>query len=245
MLVAAQNYRDELKSSLINCWYKDKYIHYFSGEYNELSLPNNAFWKRDFVHLSKDGEVDGYFCYDYNDMDKCIRNIGLISFVDNGSLLVKDVLEHIKVLFSKGAQRLEFSAFIDNPATKIYDKLIKRYGGKVVGELHRTDYYDGNYHDRKIYEILREDYFTAINGQIGPYVILFISEHKTDINNFINHILQDKLLSPNLESISILNRDEHTNQISLRVTFSIYPKNLINYLETNNFLNWELLNTIN
>jgi hypothetical protein len=245
MLVAAQNYRNELKSCLVNCWYKDKYIHYFSGEYNEFTVPDNALWRRDFVHLSKEGKVDGYFSYDYNDMDKCIRNIGLISFVDNGGLLVKNVLEHIKTLFMKGAQRLEFSAFIDNPATKIYDRLIKRYGGKVVGELHRTYYYDGIYHDRKIYEILREDYFVAVNRNIGPYILEFKSKHKKDINNIINYIIQDKTLTSSMESMLVPDEDENTSQISLQVTFSVYPKSLINYLEIKNFVNWKFLDDMN
>lgn len=157
MLVPAQLYKEELKRKLVACWYQPKYQYYFAGEYNEHNIGDNAYWRRDFVHLNSRGEVDGYFSHNYNDATKSMSGFGLVSFSDNGALLVKDVIKYMKDLFELEAQRAEFFAFVDNPATKVYDKLIKKYGGKVVGRLTRSAYFNGKYHDCIIYEILKEE----------------------------------------------------------------------------------------
>lgn len=157
MLVPAQLYREELKNKMIACWYEPKYKYYFSGEYNEIKIADNAYWRRDFVHLNSKGEVDGYFCHNYNDACKSMNGFGLISFSDSGALLVREVIEYIMKMFEVEAQRAEFFAFADNPAVKLYDKLIKRYGGKFIGRLTRSAYFCGEYHDCVFYEILKED----------------------------------------------------------------------------------------
>lgn len=157
MLVPAQLYKEEVKKKMVEKWYDPKYQYYFGGEYNECQIGDNAYWRRDFVHLDAKGEVDGYFAHNYNDACKSISGFCLISFSDNGTALVWDVIKYIRNLFRIEAQRAEFFAFADNPAVKLYDKLICRYGGKVIGRLTRSAYFNGKYHDSIIYEILKED----------------------------------------------------------------------------------------
>lgn len=157
MLVPAQLYKEEVKRLLVSKWYDPKYQYYFSGEYNEVQIAADAYWRRDFVHLNSNGEVDGYFSHNYNDGSKSICSLGLISFTDNGFPLLWDVIQYIRSLFNSGAQRLEFFAFDDNPAIELYTKLINRYGGKYIGTLTRSAYFNGEYHDAVIYEILKED----------------------------------------------------------------------------------------
>lgn len=88
-------------------------------------------------------------------------NFGLVSFVDNGAIFIRDVLKHIKMMFEDGANRLEFWAVADNPANKMYISLIKRYGGRKVCELRQINYFGGNYHNSCIYELLSEDYYIS------------------------------------------------------------------------------------
>ncbi len=158
MLYPAQLYRGQLNKAMVSCWYKEKYKYYFSGEYREFQIPDNTEYRRDFVHLDKDGEVDGYFSYHYNDGSKALTNFGLIGFSDNNAALLHDAIREIESMFNHGAQRCEFWAFADNPAIKIYDRLMSKYGGKRVGYLHRSAYFDGAYHDTVMYEILVEDF---------------------------------------------------------------------------------------
>lgn len=154
MLYPAQLYREELKRKLIECWYNPKYDYYFMGEYNEFNVGDNAYWRTDLVHLDKNGEVDGYFSYQRNDAARSISQFGLVSFADNGAALVADCIRHIDKLVSEGLHRMEWWAVCDNPANKIYERLIARYGGQVAGRMHDCRYFGGKYHDAVMYEII-------------------------------------------------------------------------------------------
>lgn len=156
MLYPAQLYKEELKRKLIACWYDPKYKYYFSGDHHEFTTPDNTDWRQDFVHLDPNGEVDGFFSYNYNDGSKAMTNFGLISFAENGSALFRDARDRIIEMFRNGAQRCEFWAFADNPICKSYKRIVRRYGGKQVGYLTRSAYFDGAYHDVIFFEILRE-----------------------------------------------------------------------------------------
>lgn len=157
MLYPAQLYKEELSKKLISCWYDPKYKYYFSGDHHEFRPPDNTDWRQDFVHLDKDGEVDGYFAYHYNDGSKSMTQFGLISFSNNGAPLLYDAIQRVMYMFKNGAQRAEFWAFADNPACRIYDKLAGRYGGTRAGYMHRGAFFDGEYHDIVFYEFLVEE----------------------------------------------------------------------------------------
>jgi len=158
MLVPAQLYEEEIQTGLIACWYQPKYSYYFSGEYNHFELADNGYWRRDYAHINSEGECDGYFGYAFNETDKSMRNFGLVSFAENGSALVADVKEHMKEMLGSIAQRAEFFVYADNPVLRIYQRFIKCYGGRQVGCLTRSSYFDGKYHDAIIFEILKEEF---------------------------------------------------------------------------------------
>ena len=63
-----------------------------------------------------------------------------------------------------GFQKLNFTVTVGNPIEKTYDKLVNRYGGRVVG-VRRMDVklMDGKLYDVKEYEILASDYFNKEN----------------------------------------------------------------------------------
>lgn len=157
MLCPAQLYKQELKARFIECWYVPKYDYYFAGEFHEFEVPDSAHYRRDFVHLDEYGNVDGYFMYRYNECDRSMNELALVSFAPNGIPLIRDVKHHILDMFKKGARRLEFWAFADNDARKLYDRFIKSYGGNIAGRLRQTCYFNGEYHDSICYEILKED----------------------------------------------------------------------------------------
>lgn len=155
MLYPAQLYKEELKCKLIGCWYKPEYNYYFVGDYREFTVPDNTDWRRDFVHLGADGEVDGYFSYHYDEIAKSLSQFGLISFTGNGGALMVDYIRHIDKLISEGLHRMDWWAVTDNDhANKIYERLIKRYGGTIAGRMHDCNFFSGKYHDSVMYEIL-------------------------------------------------------------------------------------------
>lgn len=155
MLVPAQLYRDELKNKLIAAWYDPKYKYYFSGSAYELSLPNNNESRHDFVHLDTDGKVDGYFSYQIDWQAKSLYNFGLVGFKDKNADFIRDCLVDINKMISNGIKRCEFWAWEDNErANRLYRRLIEEYGGQIVGHLHKSGFFGGEYHDTVIYEIL-------------------------------------------------------------------------------------------
>ena len=157
MIVSAHCYKEELKNKLIEKWYDDKYIYYFADERSELQIPSNCDWIHHMVHLNSKGEVDGAFIYQYNATSRSISGISLISFVDDGGPLMWEFIKYMMNMFKKGARRAEFYAFTDNPACKQYDRIIAKFGGRKVGYLRETSYFDGRYHDMYIYEVHQND----------------------------------------------------------------------------------------
>jgi hypothetical protein len=164
MIVSAHCYKEELKNKLIEKWYDDKYIYYFADERSELRMPDNCDWVHHMVHLNSKGEVDGAFIYQYNATSRSISGISLISFVDDGGPLMWEFIKYMMNMFKKGARRAEFYAFTDNPACKQYDRIIAKFGGRKVGYLRETSYFDGRYHDMYIYEVHESD-IRAVNSR--------------------------------------------------------------------------------
>ena len=162
MLYPAQLYREELKAKLTACWYDERYAYYFGDGREEHSIPTDAYWRHDFVHLDKDGHVDGYFSYNYNDGDCSMRNFGLISFAEDGTALVHDAINRVKYMLAHGAQRVEIWAFANNPVNKFYKRMMDRFGGKRVAYLRRTTIINGEYEDSVCYELLVEDYYERV-----------------------------------------------------------------------------------
>ena len=166
MLYPAQLYKEELKRKLIEVWYNPKYQYYFAYGRYEFTVPDNTEYRRDFVHLDKNNNVDGYFSYNYNEACKSMTNFGLVSFVDKNIDFIYDVMNHVKDMFmTKGTQRCEFWAFEDNPVNKFYSKFVEHYGGKQLATCKRCSYFNGQYHNSVIYEILVEDFVDAVRNR--------------------------------------------------------------------------------
>lgn len=163
MLVPAQLYKEELKKELISRWYDPKYAHYFAGWRDELSIGDNANFRRDFAYIDDDGKLAGFFSYRYNSGDKGMDNFGLIGFRDNNIPMILEIKHHVIDMFYKHeAQRAEFWASADNPICKLYRRLANALGGKEVAHLHRTTFYEGKYHDSIVWEFLIEDVLPII-----------------------------------------------------------------------------------
>lgn len=153
--LAAQLYREEIKYELTKRWYDEKYKYYFGGCAEEFNIPNDNYWRRDFAHLDIEGNLDGYFSYKYDPAAKSLSNFGLIGFAENNTKLVFDALSHIKALFKTGeVRRVCWWAFEDNPANKLYERIIRKYNGKINGKETDCAFVEGRYWSSISYEII-------------------------------------------------------------------------------------------
>lgn len=92
------------------------------------------------------------------------HDLNIINFEDEPSMtFARDLGQALTDIFEKYYfRKLNFCVIVGNPAEKAYDKMIKKYGGRVVGyRRENTRLFDGKYYDEKLYEVMRDDYFNA------------------------------------------------------------------------------------
>lgn len=160
MLDIALKYVDELKKLYINTWHNEKYKYYNYRSFWEMPKFDESTWDgHDFVSVNKNGEIIGAIGYSINRPTESVCGLGIINFT-NDPAFGKDVIRAIKDVFEKyNFRKLSCCVVIGNPIEKTYDKLIPRYGGRIIGiEKAETKLCDNKYYDVKRYEILREDY---------------------------------------------------------------------------------------
>ena len=164
MLDVALKHIDELKKLYINTWHQDKYKHYNYQCFWKMPTFDESTWDgHDFVSINKKGEIIGAIGYSINRPTESVCGLGIINFTDDKITFGKDVLQAIKDIFEKyNFRKMSCCVVIGNPIEKTYDRLIPKYGGRIVGvEKEETKLCDNKYYDVKRYEILREDYMRA------------------------------------------------------------------------------------
>ena len=105
----------------------------------------------------------GYISYSIARADNSVHSLNIINFSENKVTFGMDLRRALRDIFEKYRfRKLSFTVVVGNPIESSYDKLIERYGGRIVG-ISKVDVklIDGKYYDRKLYEILAEDYFSA------------------------------------------------------------------------------------
>ena len=166
MLDLAYKYEEEIKNKMLNIWYDEKYMFYFSSAGRHFwSNPDSSgeYDNRHFVSLNSNGEVIGLIDYHIDHECNMATWFGAINFSDNKAMFSVDLAQVIDDIFCKfNMRKLEFAVICGNPIEKNYDKMVKKYGGTITGIKHKhVKLMDGNYYDHKDYEIFREDYIAA------------------------------------------------------------------------------------
>lgn len=169
MLDLAYKYEEEIKQLMIETWYDPYYMYFYMSPYHDLfELPKNeGDWNyRGFVSINNNHKLIGYIGYNINRDHNKVSNIEIINFnslTKNKITFGKDVVKVIDDIFCKfNIRKIEFAVIVGNPVEKTYDRLVKRYGGNIIGIKHKSvKLMDGQYYDQKEYEIFREDYLAA------------------------------------------------------------------------------------
>ena len=161
------SYKDQLEKLQYNIWFNDKYKYYnYNTYYNSMQIDDNTWNRHQFVSVFND-EVIGYIAYDISRNDNSVDGLRIINFSDNKAVFGVDLGKALRDIFEKYKfRKLNFNVLIGNPIEKSYDKMIKKYGGRIVGTCKEDiKLSDGQYYDRKLYEIFASEYFNAITNK--------------------------------------------------------------------------------
>lgn len=167
MLEPAIKYRDQLENIQYDTWFNDKYKYWNSDIfYGSLQIDADTWNRHQFVSV-KNGVVIGYIDYGISRTNHSVSSLSIINFSDDKIVFGKDLIQALKDIFEKYRfRKINFSVIIGNPIEKSYDKMIEKYGGRIVG-VYKDDavLVDNKIYDRKLYEILASEYFDAINNK--------------------------------------------------------------------------------
>lgn len=163
MLDFAQNHEKELAKKMRDTWGKKKYWYYHRCSYFSQEMIKEDTWNNtQFVSLNSAGEVSGYLGYGIDRECRYVTYMAIINFSGDISFGF-DVMNMVKDIFEVYRYRkIVFTVVIGNPVEQKYDRLIERYGGRIVG-IHKEHVMlpNGRYYDEKIYEISRKDYYAC------------------------------------------------------------------------------------
>lgn len=166
MLEPAIKYRDQLENIQYDTWFNDKYKYWNSDIfYGSMQIDIDTWSRHQFVSVNN-GVVLGYIEYSISRTNNSVLSLSIMNFSDNKIVFGKDLIQALKDIFEKYKfRKMNFSVIIGNPIEKSYDRMIKKYGGRIVG-TYKDDatLIDGKCYDRKLYEILASEYFNAINN---------------------------------------------------------------------------------
>ena len=164
MLQPAIKFKQEIERLQYETWFSEKFK-YWNADlfYDNIEITEDTWNKHQFVSVY-DGQVIGYIEYDIARNTRHVRNISILNFsCDPRSKAVfgADLYRAIKDIFELYKfRKIQFSIIIGNPVEQSYDRLVHRLGGRIIG-VYKDDVVliDGQYYDRKLYEICASEYF--------------------------------------------------------------------------------------
>ena len=167
MLEPAIKFKDQLEQLQYDIWFNDKYKYWVCDVYYEvLTIDENTWSKHQFVSVIDD-KIIGYIAYNVHRGDNSVDCLSIMNFTDDKIAFGMDLGQALKDIFEKYKfRKLNFDVVVGNPIEKSYDKMIKKYGGRIIGtKKEDVKLIDGEYYDKKIYEILATEYFDAIKSK--------------------------------------------------------------------------------
>ena len=145
---------------------------YFSDTYwsFESDVYTSNYNGHQFTSVDHYGNIVGFLGVTVDRGCHYVHSLACIRFLKDKKydiLFAKDIKKFFVMMFCQFKyNKLSFSVCVGSPHENMYDRFIQRYNGRVVGIMRnqfRTT--DGEIHDTKFYEIMREDLLTAAGMQ--------------------------------------------------------------------------------
>lgn len=161
MLDLAIKHEQKLKEKMIGRMFVEKYkFANVASYYDEVKLKQDWIgWNKfELVSVDKNGNIIGFFSADLCRDSFGISNVHIMNFTDDKIIFGRDLKEFfMKFVEREDIRKINFSVVIGNPIEKSYDKMIKTYGGRIVGIKEKdVKLFDGKFYDLKMYEIFTD-----------------------------------------------------------------------------------------
>ncbi len=171
MIDLAINYKDELQGKFRDIWFNDKYKYWNSCSYfSEFTIDASTWNRHQFVSIDSgaDNEVIGYIGYEIDRDANYCWGLNIINFTDKTNLFALDLGHALKDIFEKFKfNKLRFTVIIGNPIEESYDKIIEKYGGRIIGvQREEVRLIDRKLYDEKLYEITLVEYLNSMKKRL-------------------------------------------------------------------------------
>ena len=160
MLDIAIKHEHALKGLFLTTWHNEQYSYWVSNcWHDQYEAAKNTWDKHEFVSLDSSGKVIGYIAYEIDRNTRNVSGLSVLNFSDNKIVFGRDLYRVMSEVFTKHAfHKIEFSVVCGNPIERSYDRLVLRFGGRIVGVIRdHCRLSDGKYRDMKMYEIMNPD----------------------------------------------------------------------------------------
>ena len=128
----------------------------------DLGLDKTTWTKLQHVSVNSKGEVIGYLCADLDLKVNSVSSLYVMNFYDKSVTFSKDFYAFLETLLQRYT-KVNFSVVVGNPAETMYDRVVKKYGGRVVGVKEDHVNIEGTLHDMKMYEVMQRNYKEVTN----------------------------------------------------------------------------------
>lgn len=161
MLKPAGLYRDALMQKMVEIAFDDKYKYYYPMSWRDKFEIADSTWNvHQFVSVDKDDNIIGYLAYSIDRDAMVAYSLAIMNFGEPSVTFGRDLLRLFDDIFTKFKfRKAKWTAVVGNPIIPSYDRLCDKLGGRVVGFYEKNDrLMDGTYADRKLYELMAENY---------------------------------------------------------------------------------------
>jgi len=162
MLKLAYPYKEKLQQKYNEIIFQDKYMFYNCENYwdYEFKLSESSWNSIEMVSVDSKDNIIGFFRASISRSSDKVSSLGVVNFHDANPVFAKDLKQFIYgLLFKFNFRKIEWTVVIGNPAEKIYDRFISKYGGNITGTTKETvKLQDGEYYDMKGYEVFRSEF---------------------------------------------------------------------------------------
>ena len=162
MLKPAYPYKEKLQQKYNEIIFQDKYMFYNCDVYwgYEFKLNEDSWNSLEMVSVDSKDNVIGFFKAKLDRSSEKVSSLGVANFNDANAVFAKDLKQFmLDLLFKFNFRKIEWTVVVGNPAEKMYDRFISKYGGSITGVHKETvKLQDGKYYDMKGYELFRSEF---------------------------------------------------------------------------------------